>query len=159
MPAFAKQIAMPPPMVPAPTTPADLTGVARDLFANPRHAAAVALREEYVHRTARLDALLALVDERSLELQSFREAGLRCLAHRLHGDEAGVAIGIELSGLFGQPLENLVRRSGRIHAHFAGATRSLAGGEQRSRVANGAGPQIAFDDVVEEAQFLAPAAR
>ena len=79
---------------------------------------------------------------------------MRGLAHRLHRNEAGVPIRIELARLCGHALEDFVGGSGTVDVHFAGAPRTFAGGEQRARVPNGAGAQIAFDDVVEKTQFL-----
>ncbi len=131
-----------------------LDGRCGNLVANSRHAAAVALGEEHVYSASRFDALLAVVGERGLEFQAFGETGLRGLAHRFHRNEAGVPIRIELARLSGHALEDFVGGGGAVHLHGAGAPGTFTRGEQRSRVADGAGAQIPLDDVVEEPQFF-----
>ena len=152
MPALAKFMAMPPPIVPAPTMPARLDLALRRVGRHVEHLGGLALGEEVVALRRRLRRGQQLHEQLALALHALVErqldGGLHALDDVPRRLEAAGAAGDRLLGL----LEQVGRFERRLEIAHAPARRVL--GDQHLGMRHGAGQQVALDDGVDDALAL-----
>jgi hypothetical protein len=103
-------------------------------------------------RSLRLDALLALVDALRFVREPGGESHRDRRAHRIHGDQSGVAVRIEFARPLRRTLKNPGCRGRGIDVHFTSATRAFVRFHEGSCIGQRARAQIAGNDLIEETQ-------
>ena len=158
-PALAKQMAMPPPMVPAPTMPADFTGLRLGSLGQIRGRVRVRARRRTRGCAARHSSRgLRAVDELVPRTPGLLPSGIRSEARTASIAVSGaVRLGYCLRACFECASKIAVGRGGRIDLACRRATRPLAARQQGAGVGDGAGTQIALDQRIDETHTPRPA--